>query len=429
MGAVDLPDIGSLRDRRDAGDRLTGYDRLARAGLVVSLFGCILNYPKWPFGTTPADIFTVAGILLMMCGGMSRRVRVPAAVWIGIWLMLISGLTPMLFATGAGEAFATVLKLAYLFWWAALGAATVRRLAGHAGTAHLVGWVLTLAALTVVFAPVLRRLPLLALLIAPTEYRAAGTFENPNMTSAFLFAGFLYLPLGWGARSLVPGLVGRLAVLVAFTMTGSFGGVLALAAAAAWLAVGWMARSPGPWRGLLLTGAAGAMLGGLVFVSLVPAVALPLAPLADSVFPGRDFRSSVTDRIHNTGSTLEVWRQSPFLGQGAGLLGTRQREAHLVGWGGHNEFATTLAERGVLGFVGLAALLGMSVLRGVRGMDATEGVDRSLFTRHLACLLGLCAYGTSHDVIHHRILWVVLLLLWALPAAEEAFADEATEPS
>lgn len=410
------PDVPVLRRQlEDSGDGITWRDRLAAAGLAITIFGCTLNYPKWTFGTTPADIFTILGIACMTVGGMTRYMRIPAGVWLGIWLMLGSGLTPVLFATGSGEAFATVLKLAYLFWWAALAAATIRRLDTHRGTMHLVGAALVMASLSVILAPQLRRLPLLSMLIAVGEYRATGTFENPNMTAAFLFAGLLYLPWSMRPRDLLVGIPTRLVVLLAFIMSGSFGGVMALALAVGWCGLGWLTRSAGPWRRPILTASALSLVGGLVFVSLVPSVALPLAPLGDAIFPGRNFRSSVMDRVNNTGSTLVIWRQSPFLGQGAGLLGQRQKEEHLVGWGGHNEYATTLAERGVVGFVGLAALLSMSMLRGVRGMVSGDEGDRGLFARHLGCLLGLCAYGTSHDVIHHRILWVVFLLLWALP--------------
>jgi hypothetical protein len=415
-----LPDVPVLhRPAEAAGDSPDWRDRLAGLGLAITIFGCTLNFPKWAFGTTPADIFTVLGILLMTIGGMVRRVRVPAGAWLGIWLMLGSGLTPMLFATGSAEAFATVLKLAYLFWWAALAAATVRRLDSHRGTMHLVGAALVLASLSVIFAPQLRRLPLLSMLISVGEYRAAGTFENPNMTAAFLFAGLVYLPWSLRPRDLLVGLPTRLIVLLAFIMSGSFGGVMALALALGWCGLGWLTRSTGPWRGTILAASALGAIGGLVLLSLVPSMALPLAPLGDAIFPGRNFRSSVMDRVNNTGSTLVIWRQSPFLGQGAGLLGQRQREEHLVGWGGHNEYATTLAERGVVGFVGLAALFAMTILRSVRGMTSGDEEDRGLFTRHLGCLLGLCAYGTSHDVIHHRILWVVFLLLWALPLCRD----------
>lgn len=399
-------------------------DRLAYLGLLMSLLGCTINSPKWPFGTAPADLLTIPGMGLMAIGGAWRGARVPAGAWLGMWLMLITGVWPIFFSTGAGEAFATILKLLYLFLWAALGTGTIRRLGIQERAMHAMGAILVLTSVLVIFSRQLRALPVMSALISEQQWRPAGTFDNPNMTAAFLLVGLLYLPWGLRPHTLAWGVVGRLVVLYGFVLAGSFGALIGLALALLIVALCRALSVARPLRTWTIAAVAFGSVCGLALISLVPSVALPLAPIGDAIFPERNFVSSVMDRVRNTDSTLVLWRESPWIGQGAGLLGQRQQEQHLIGYGGHNEFATTLAERGVFGFVGLAAILGISMARGVRG---THAHDRKLATQHavhLGCLVGLAAYGTSHDVIHHRILWVVLMLLWSLPIEPAPSRDD-----
>ncbi len=395
--------------------------------MALSFLGSTLNFPKGFAGTTPADFFLVFSIVGFVSVGFWRFVRLPLPAWMGLWLLITSGLLAALLTAASLEPIWTVLKLIYLLAWAGLVGAVIRRAGAHAHATDLYGSILALSGLVVLLTTQLARAPVIGAFIPDETYRATGTYANPNMTASFLVVALFYLPLGGSARATIWGVVGRVVAFAALAATGSFAGIAALGVGTIWMALGTLLSADHPLARRVLPLCAFGILGGMIVVSLVPAVALPLAPVADTIMPGRDFASSVEDRITNTGSTLVLWHESPFWGQGAGLLGERQEMVGLPGFGGHCEYATTLAERGIIGFLGLLLLLGPALARGLRGHTSEVAALRRLSVRHVAALLALCAYAMSHDFIHHRQLWVVFALLWALPGAGENLAVEADE--
>ncbi len=426
--------VGMAYTMQDApADRLAPrlvLDKATRFGLLVlwfSFVGSTLNFPKWFAGITPADFFLVVSTVTRAAAGFWHTIRLPLPVWIGAWLLFGSGLLAALFVARGAEPILTVLKLIYLLGWSAFAVSVVRRAGAHALATDRYGLVLAVSAVLVLLGTRLATAPVIGAFLPDETYRATGTYSNPNMTASFLVVGLFYLPLGRKPRELVAGLLGRAVILAGLVATGSFAGIAAMAVGGVWMVLGTLLSGEHPLARRAAPLCAFGILAAMIVISLMPAAMLPLAPLANAIYPGRDFASSVDDRVTNTGSTLILWHESPFWGQGAGLLEERQELAGLRGFGGHCEYATTLAERGVIGFAGLLLLLGSAIARGLRGHASEHPIIRRLSVRHVAALLALCAYATSHDFIHHRQLWVVFALLWALPGAGEHPADTVVE--
>lgn len=389
--------------------------RVAASVVMLSYWGSILTFPRWAQGTAPADAFVALAIGACAALGFWRRIRLPASVWVAVWLLLVSGLLAVLGATGGTAAAITIAKLAFLFAWAALGSAVVRSAMLQERMTHLYGLVLLVAAVLVLLTTQLTRVPVARMFVPTDAYRATGTLANPNMAASFLVVGMFLLPVRRSLPGIVVGIGGRIAIFAGTLATGSFAGLQALLAGGVWWAVAHVAHRGGRRANSISIALGFAVLALMALASLVPQAAAPLTPVADSIFPERDFGSSLRDRVVLTSSALALWRAAPWFGGGAGLIEERRAQAGFGAAGGHNEYATTLAERGVVGFLGLMVLLAASLAHALRAANTGSREFGAVGIRQSAALVALCAYAMSHDFIHHRQLWVLLMTIWALP--------------
>lgn len=223
------------------------------------------------------------------------------------------------------------------------------------------------------------------LLLSETGLRAAGMFPNPNVAGHFLGANLIVLsraPISRWLRLTASGLA-----LAGLIVTGSFGALIMVIGAFAYLGVG----SSGSSRR--------SRLRILVPILLVGALGMVMVNLPSSTsetgFNSKHLERSSTGRLGKWTATVEVVRDHPLgtgpgSNRGLGLL-PDQQEAH-------NEYLAYLSERGVVGLAGLIALYGALWWYGRAG-----GLTRAL-------TIGFALQSAVRETLHYRHLWLLLAL-------------------
>jgi O-antigen ligase len=113
-----------------------------------------------------------------------------------------------------------------------------------------------------------------------------------------------------------------------------------------------------------------------------------------------------TDRFSGQRAGLRPAAEYPF-GAGPGQF---ESVAHISA---HSTYARALGEQGYPGLVTLIALLGFTLIAGLRNAvagRATHGIGSASL---LAAWCGLLANSAVIDTLHWRHLWVVAALIWA----------------
>ncbi len=223
------------------------------------------------------------------------------------------------------------------------------------------------------------------LLLAETGLRAAAVFPNPNVAAHYLGANLIVLsraPISRWLRVTASGFA-----LVGLVVTGSFGALLMVVGAFAYLGATSSASS-GRSRLRILVPILLVTVFGIVMVNLPSST-------SDTGFNVKHLERSSTGRLGKWTATSEVVRDHPLgigpgSNRGLGLL-PDQQEAH-------NEYLAYLSERGVVGLAGLIALYGALWLYGAPG-----GLTRAL-------TIGFALQSLVRETFHYRHVWLLLAL-------------------
>ncbi len=202
--------------------------------------------------------------------------------------------------------------------------------------------------------------------------RLTASFYWANPCAAFLLPAFLISGWKWITNRQWPSGLLTLCIGTAFWLTDSRGAVLV----AAIVGVGCLALPQVRRRLAWIIG-----LGVVTFVLSFGVVAVKSQLGGQSApVPGSRFAEAATgesmsaqDRISYLKSALEIWKDHPVLGSGAGTYGTvhPQYQQRVISAANdpHSIVAATLAEQGVVGMsilLGLAAVIAIGMWRGVR---------------------------------------------------------------
>ena len=384
----------------------------------MSVFSTFLLHPKLPYALRPADAFLALSIGAMLLL-TPRRFQVPGWSLAGMILLAGSGIVSTLW-NGDPESVITFFKTLWVWLWG-LCLYTVARQPGgqralalwHACGAAVGAGLLVLKGEGYALG--------LAEAIIGESYRPIGTYTNPNLAASHLLNGAFLLPLFVSARP------------------------VGLSALSAWLLCLW-----GLWRTQSLAGMGGIVVGMVGFVVLLPW--LRKARIAKLLLPGVLVVAGITvwqfnmlrspyslaggpslriyrlpykleERRAKERHSLAIWASSPLVGIGRGRVYPEGERRGMGPGGAHNEYLTTLAEAGIIGFVGLAILLAAPLVSGFRAIGR-QGAERELLAVCVCAFLGQLFFGWTHDIIHFRHVWVLMAILLAAVPSTHASPQE-----
>lgn len=426
--AVSSPTLPSQDDR---GGRLAPADRLVAFGIAFSVVTMPLARPHVFGALAPADVGLVVavGLSLLWLGTRKDRIRFPLAVPVGV--LVVAGVVAGLLGAYPGLALIAVVQDLTLFAWF-LAIANVCRSPALLD-ALVRAWVWSSA----LWAGLLVAAVGLGWSAIAGQAEAGGrpelTFDSPNQAGAYFAISLMLVlaarfPRHRGARFVAAGVLSAALILTSSNaaLMGTMGALLL---------AGVLRVRRGP------TGAVGAMVAAVVALFVVVGAAFAFVRFdvtgtatrseidivkqtigrADR---SREGRLSTIERLYN------MYLDGNLVGIGA--AGT---EETLIAQGdpdaksAHNDHMAALVERGILGAVGLIALL----LSLVWIAGSILGPLRRAFARVLprpsflvgGLVLSLVASFT-HEVLHFRYIWaliglIVAMHLWARsPAGETA---------
>jgi O-antigen ligase len=401
--------------------------RIASAAAIVYIATMPLLKPTGPFNTSPVD---VAGLILVVAVAVASRtkrlrVRLPYAVPIAIFALAgtlgaLAGPVPALGLTAVVQ---DVILLAVCGAIATVArTARVRRLllrtwaiAGLCWAGMLVVGVLT---------------HVTALSGGGIRYgaRASLTTGDPNLAANYLVVSmFMLYAARWPARP-VRRVCATLVLIAAVLLTGSNGAVIAALIGALVSMVAAVCIRNG-WR--LLPGLVALGAFGVLFVAIAPvarwqqdivtnAQASSIPIVRDSF--GREDQSSST-RHTLLDESLQLFHSDGVLGTGPAstkqLLAEGQfpyqKEAH-------DDYMAALTERGALGILGLALLIGAAARRvsAVTQAPGSSGQRVMAPAPVVGCAVALATSGLFYEILHFRQLWVFLALIASAPMAKRS---------
>ena len=243
--------------------------------------------------------------------------------------------------------------------------------------------------------------------------RSRAFFQDPNVFGPFLIPPALILIEEILRPRLLSARLATKAVLLAILLVG----ILFSYSRGAWanLAVALVVL------GLILSLRGGARTA-LTLVAVTAVTAATIAAVVVATGSG-DFlaerarpQTYDTDRFSGQRAGLRPAAEYPF-GAGPGQFESVARIS------AHSTYARALGEEGYPGLLTLLALLGFTLVAGLRNAVAGRGTHGIGSAALLAAWCGLLANSTVIDTLHWRHLWVVAALIWAasLPAGRGVY--------
>jgi O-antigen ligase len=396
--------------------------RLAIGALAASVAAMPLLRPAGPGNSGPADVAIAVAILatLYWAGSAKVRLRVPYAAPVGM-LVVAGGLAALVNGQSGSGAIALTQDLLLLAWAAAI--ANIGREPSAVRTL-LRAWALS----SIVWAGVLVSAVVVGNtsvsgIVARNGGRAALTFGDANLAASYFVVSIMIVVAARYPRHGLLRYGGMLLLLGALATTGSNGGFIALAAASAIVVLAALVRRV-----------------GLVPATAVVAAAVPFAvatalhfPFSDLQRQAADPRSALHQSIGRSNEStqsrslvlrddLRLYFRGTPLGIGPGATKpTLTAEQSLYAKEAHNDYIGTLAERGVLGAVGLLLLVGTiatrsrAIVREPRSPELAAVLPRP--SALVAALVALSVSALFYEVLHFRQLWALLGIVAALQLA------------
>ena len=284
--------------------------------------------------------------------------------------------------------------------------------------------------------------------VVPTQdRRLRGTFVNPDHLAFYLA---LAIPLafallwwvlerrGWRDRAESRLLMGFGALLVlatllvALALTGSRGGLVAMAIAVA-VQGALFARASG--RRLWALSGAAVLVGGIAVLTWLSLDEQGLQRLLETS------RADLTEshRLAVYGATAELWRGAPLFGVGLGAFRealplVRPPELDREWWHAHSDILELLASTGLAGILIIALLLALTVHRLSRAWRSPRrSEDLALTTALLSCVIAALAHSLVDFslTIPANALALTALggLAWSLPLAESGDGPRERAPA
>lgn len=398
------------------------------SGLLPGLVGtavCLLPFlhPAGPGNTAPADLAICASIAVAVLWAARARLPIAFPYLLGVSCLVLGGALAANLANAPATTLLVLVQDALLFAWGmvlALGAQDARILRAVATawcrTASIYA-TLGVAAYLVGFSP-------LSGVTAANGVRAAYTFGDPNLAGNYLVASLFVLAACRRPRSAPLRHLAYAMLLVAIVFTGSNGAILSLLLGCILALSLARYRRHGPRAGLLtLVGSLTVTAIAVSYVSTQVDVGALELKAANSIPLLRDSvaRTSGSEgqRATIVSEGYHLFLQGDGTGYGPGRTkATLQRTQAPYVKEAHNDYLAALLERGVLGEIGLALLIGAAAARCRRLMvgHLPEEYAAILPRAWLLVVIGpiMALSATFYEVEHFRHLWTWLGVVAAL---------------
>lgn len=421
-------DIGTTTQRRQlTHPALLPWRKLAVGSTCLAVALLPLLRPAGPGNSSPVDGAIAISILSTLGWAVSERliVRVPYVVPIAI--IGLAGLIASLFSLYPGTGLLAVVQDFVLLAWSTT-VVTVCRTAGGLSAVLRVWAYAGVVWATLMIAGSLANIEALSGVTARLGTRASITFGDPNMAAGYFCTT---LVLVWASATPRRRLArwGVAAILItAIVFTGSNGFSLATIAACTVAALVGVARRHGMLRAIVvacgLAAVAGLAATQLNVNSVVNSAASSAPVLRDYV--GR-FAQTTTGRASLLQETLGLVNQGGLIGIGPGAVKpTLQANQDSVAFEAHSDFTASLAERGLLGGMGLLSLIIAIGFYARRSLGRLRS-DYADVVRHpgafVAVTVALLIAANIYELLHFRYVWTYLAVLAAVGiAGRERFA-------
>jgi O-antigen ligase len=374
--------------------------------------------PAGPGNTALPDVFMVAAVVMTFLWLYRYGAAVALPYSLGVGILMIAGLLAAVHQR-APLAGLPVLQDLFLLLWAAGIANVVQRPWVLRVFLQAWCWSGIMAAAVMVFAK-LAGLSTLAGINPKNGGRAALTMIDPNMAANYFLCALLVLLATRVIRRRWIRVLGVVLLLTAIVFTGSNGAGVSLIMALAVAGAVRVRKTRGPVFAIAVVALLLVPVGAVapfVNVNAIRATAANSVPLLqDSV--GRSGASSSQRSLLFT-EGMHLFRTGDLIGLGPG-----QTKQTLTNQGApyvkeaHDDFVAILAERGVLGGLGLILLIFAIGVRLTRVAVRPLPPDVAAMVPRPEYLLGLgCAFLASaffYEVLHFRQLWVFLGLVAGL---------------
>ena len=394
--------------------------RLATGAAAAGIVALPLVVPRGPANTSPADVVIIAavGAVLLWATLSGHRWRFPFAFALAVFIAggalgALAGPVP-----GSGL-IALIQDFMLIAWcWALVNvASSPERL-----RILLATWAYSAIAWTLVlFAGLLSGSATIAGQTARNGGRAALTFEDPNAAANYYVISIMIIcatqrPRRRGARFAAYGLL-----LAALFTTGSNSGSVSILLATIVAGVVALHRRSG--AAAAVAGLAAVVLGGFVVATNVSLSSIE-QKAHDSSYTfvreglGRG-QKSVSQRQTLVQESAHLYETGGVLGQGPVSTKTRL-EAEMAPFEkeAHNDYFAALTERGILGLLGVALLVGGVGLRALSLITSRLGTGYAAVIVRPGALVGAVAgtMATSavYEMLHVRHVWALYAIVAAL---------------
>jgi O-antigen ligase len=264
----------------------------------------------------------------------------------------------------------------------------------------------------------------LAGVTARTGSRAALTFGDPNLAASYFVLSIMVVAAARTPRRRVLRIGAYVLLTAAVLLTGSLGGALSLGIVVSLLVVHAVGRRHGAMAAIATV----LLLGPVVVVgvrgaydALSTASRDPNSALHDSL--GRASASSEGhDRILD--EDLSLLRRASVFGEGpTSTKDALARDQVIYVKEAHNDYLATALERGVLGVLALAVLVGSLVVRSrialARGGEPAIARAVPAVFALVAALAAVACTGMFYEVLHFRHVWALFGLIAAIALVRE----------
>ncbi len=394
------------------------WERVATFSTAAAVASFPLLQPSGPGNTSLPDAFVALSVLSVLAWGYSSRQVMRMPFLIPISVMIVAGAVAALLGNYPGEGLLTLAQDAFVLAWCAAIVAVCRTPHGMSIVVRTWAYSAVVWALILVVT-VLGQIDFIAGITARTGSRAALTFGDPNLAAGYFDAAIMMVwatqtPRRRGWRWLA-----YLALVTAVVMTGSNGFSLGLIAATGVAGTIGLCRRRGAVTGLAVSCTvlllAGTVASQVNFNSLVQAAAASSPILSDYV--GRE-QQSADGRDALLQEVMNLAVQGGVIGIGAAAVKPTLIDQHApIEFEAHSDYTAALAERGLLGVLGLLTLI-VAIAWYARGALKPMRPDYAAVIKRPGALVGCVvtfAVGAGiYEVIHFRHLWALFGIIAAL---------------
>lgn len=417
---------------------LTGTSTVQRADWLPVLVGMTVSLlpflsPPGTGNTAPMDVGIAATIVLAALWVTRDRLPVTLPYVVGVAGLVVGGAVAAVVADAPVSSALVLLQDVVLLLWAAALALGRRNAAIIAAATR--AWGITAPVYAgVMVAAYLFGLNALTGVSAQNGVRAPYTFGDPNLAGNYLVISLFVMAACQRPRRRGVRILGYGAVLLAIAFTGSNGALLTLAVGVVLAFALERYRQSGPVAAALVLGivatTAIALLGVVAprvdvdGLRQQAAASIPL--LRDSVARSGDSSDERATIVHEG---FDGWLVGDATGYGPGrTLATLSAGQAPYAKEAHNDYLATLLERGVIGSLGLLALLAAIGVRCVRlafgflPEPYAEIVPRWWLLAVIGPVMAIA--GNFYEVLHFRHLWTWLGIVAALALVSRRSARE-----